>query len=70
MVPEKPTVYEIDLTKKYVLRYDLPLTQEHMHRLTNQIEQWLDSPNQPFLLLSGDVKLIRVEDAGEQITDE
>lgn len=58
---DQPSVYEIDLTKKYILQFARPLGLEELQRIVNCIEEWKTS-DRPFLLLAGgDVKLVRVE---------
>jgi hypothetical protein len=59
---EKTDVYEIDVTKKYILQFKERLRQEDLLRMIRDISDWVAS-DAPFLILEGDVKLVRVEDA-------
>lgn len=61
---DEPRVYEIDLTKKYILRFEYKLSQAVIARIGHQIKEWMAS-DQPFLLLDAGVKLVRVETEDE-----
>lgn len=62
MSEETKAVYEIDVTKKYVLVFEERLSHEERHRLNGLIDDWLKNEN-PFLVVSGGVKLFKAETA-------
>ena len=57
---ELPHVYEIDLTKKYILSFPQKLTVNDFARIKHEIDEWLRS-DKPFLLIDEDVRLVLVE---------
>jgi len=59
---DQTNVYEIDVTKKYIMVFESRLSLAGHESITRSIKEWLASDN-PFLLLDGRVKLVRVEDA-------
>lgn len=61
----EPAVYEIDLTKKHILRVARPLSEVELAAFRDHISEWL-SNDKPFLILFGDVTLVKVEIADEQ----
>lgn len=56
----EPAVYEVDLTKRYVLRFGEQLSMEQVERIAANVDEWVKS-DRPFLLIWGDVKLVRVD---------
>jgi glycine/serine hydroxymethyltransferase len=58
-------VYEIDLSKKYVLVFPYALSQEQLARIKDDINQWIKS-DKPFMILTGGARLMRVEAIEEQ----
>ena len=55
-----PSVYEIDLTKKYIIRIKDPLSPPAVERITRELKEWM-SGDKTFAILEGDIKLVRVE---------
>jgi hypothetical protein len=56
-----PLVYEVDLSKKYVLTTDATLSHEEYERISGLLREWVNN-NEPFVLLDGGIKLARVSD--------
>jgi len=52
-------VYEIDISKKYILQLGL-VPRSEGERVRKLVQEWLGNDS-PILLLSGDIKLIKVE---------
>lgn len=61
---KEPAVYEIDLTKKYILQIDEPLSMADMERLKQQYEPWIAGDN-PIFFLFGKARLVKVETTDE-----
>lgn len=61
---DEDRVYEIDLTKKYILRFSEPLSMQMVDNLKRAFDEWAKN-DQPFLLIDRDVKLVRVESDDE-----
>lgn len=55
-----PGVYEIDLTKKYILAFDQVLTGYEAERIKEAIKTWMEGDN-AFLVIDGGVKLVKVD---------
>jgi hypothetical protein len=63
---EQTAVYEIDLTKKYILQFDRPVSMEEAERIKAKIAEWKVS-DEPFLFIAGgEIKLVRVEGDNER----
>ena len=64
---KKPTIFEIDVTKKYILLIDAVLNTVQRERLDAKIKEWVAGDN-PILIVNGLMaKLVKVEDANEYI---
>ena len=62
---DQTAVYEIDLTKKYILQFDRPISAEEAERLKAKVAEWKTN-DQPFVFIAGGgVKLVRVEGDNE-----
>lgn len=56
-----PLVYEIDITKKYMLTLDSALSDEEYKRINSRLKEWVNSKD-PFILVDNGMKLVRVSD--------
>lgn len=56
------SIFEIDPKKKYVLQCDVMPTVQEVEDIKNEIKKWLADDKQPFLIITGDLKLVKVQD--------
>ena len=60
------TVYEIDLSKKYIIVIERKLSMEESARLKANYRKWVES-DEPILFLFGEkVRLLKVEEAEDE----
>ena len=59
-------LFEIDINKKYVLSFTHPIPDMEMAKMKKSIGEWLKS-DCPFLMLFGDVKLVKVSEPSEYV---
>jgi hypothetical protein len=59
---ENPDVYEIDVTKKYILVFPERLSSHEAARMKDAIDGWMKS-DKPFLIVDRNVRLVKVEAA-------
>ena len=64
MSDEQPAVYEIDLSKKYILQFEKPLPMAELERIRDEYKRWITS-DEPILILFGKIKLVKVESDDE-----
>lgn len=57
-------IYEIDLSKKYIIKVGENVPIEDIETITKQLREWINRPNEPFILLWGDIELVKT-DAGK-----
>lgn len=63
--PERVAVYEIDLSKKYVLAFYNFIPDDQYQRIREDIGKWLESKDSPFLFIRGygsSIKLVKVDE--------
>ena len=66
---DQPTVYEIDVTKKYILLIEGHMSSQEISRVHDYIRKWVDDPKEPFLILNSNaVKLVKVSDGSQKET--
>ena len=53
-------VYEIDLSKKYILSFRGVLSLEDREKIRQKIKEWMEGDD-PFLLIMDGVKLLKIE---------
>ena len=58
------TVYEIDLSKKYILQVEQALSMAELNRLRDEYQRWITGDN-PIFFLFGKAKLVKVGTADE-----
>lgn len=61
----EPFVYEIDLSKKYIIHFEDHLPLAVLENIRGKIHDWLTSKDQPFLILHGNIKLLKVDTTEE-----
>jgi biopolymer transport protein ExbD len=54
-------IIEIDPDGKYILTTTEILRQADLERLSAEIQKWLNRPKDPILILSGNIKLTKVD---------
>ena len=57
-------VYEIDINKKYILAFEVMVSQEIKEKIKNDIAKWVADKDRPILCLFGTsqgVKLVKVD---------
>lgn len=64
MSKDEPVVYEIDLTKKYIIRFEKPMPMAEYESFQRACIDWMKGDD-PFLVVFGNVKLVKVETADE-----
>jgi hypothetical protein len=57
----EPQVIQIDTKGKYVLIFRQRLTTEDMVRVRERVNDWFKSEDQPFLVITGDVVLEKID---------
>ena len=58
---KEPAVYEIDMTKKYIIALDQPLSANEFDHIRDVFTRWAKS-DEPFLIIPGvKLRLIKVE---------
>jgi hypothetical protein len=61
---DKPIVYKIDINEKYAICFEAVFSEYDFQKIKDTIREWLKSDD-PFLILHGNVKLVKVDEKVE-----